>query len=291
MERILHNAAANERRVDVDVNGPVKGVWRRGDGSNLVGVPTARLASAAFNDDPQALRIAGVRSENAALFERLATVEQLAEAAGIFAAYMMTTFGLKPPPAGAHGDGGRRRYRSSYLRLLRGWAFDANASEGAVLKGWVESRFGLVPTYHKEPLDRYHSQAWSCYVEEKMGNRFHNNAIFSQLDILYEFTQFALSRFFSDNKYWVLFRGINDYNEHQVVDKISKTSVVLRLNNVTSFSHNRDIATCFGDYILETRVPFAKIFVFNGLLDKDPLKGEGEVLVIGGDYRVNATYY
>jgi len=291
MVHFLHDTAADEGWVGVNVSGPANGIWRRGDGSNLVGVPTARLASAAFNDDPKGLRIAGVRGGHDELFRQLAVSQGQAEAAEAFESYMTATFGLAPPPPGVEGEVVRRRYRASYLRLLRGWAFDANASEGAVLKGWVESRFGLVPTYHKQPLTQYGSQAWLRYVEEKMGSRFHNNAIFGQLDLVYEFAQWVLRTFFEQKNYWTLYRGVNDFNEHQVSEKISKHIVVLRLNNLVSFSRTRDIASCFGDYVLEAAVPFEKVFFFNGLLQKDPLKGEGEVLVIGGDYRVKATYY
>jgi NAD+---dinitrogen-reductase ADP-D-ribosyltransferase len=86
---------------------------------------------------------------------------------------MAVMFGLTPLPSPLDQQG-RRRYRASYLRLLRGWAYDNNGAEGAVLKGWVESRFGLVPTYHKEKITRFASSAWIRYVEEKMASRFHN---------------------------------------------------------------------------------------------------------------------
>jgi NAD+--dinitrogen-reductase ADP-D-ribosyltransferase len=273
------------------VNSPEKAIWRRGDGSNLVGVLTSRLASAAFNESPTELHIAGVRGGHGDFFKLLAASPGRAEAAELFASYMVATFGLVPPPPEEDGETVRRRYRASYLRLLRGWAFDANASEGAVLKGWVESRFGMVPTFHKEPLTQYRSQAWARYVEEKMASRFHNNAIFGQLDLVYEFAQVVLRRFFEPERHWTLYRGVNDFDEHQIVERVTNNVVVLRLNNLVSFSRTREIASCFGDYILETSVPFAKVFLFNGLLEKDPLKGEGEVLVIGGDYRVKATYY
>ncbi|MBK8580260.1 MAG: hypothetical protein IPN78_19340 [Candidatus Accumulibacter sp.] len=41
-----------------------------------------------------------------------------------------------------------RARRATYLRVVRGWAFDAESCEAAVLKGWVESRFGLCPRHH-----------------------------------------------------------------------------------------------------------------------------------------------
>jgi hypothetical protein len=41
--------------------------------------------------------------------------------------------------------------------------------------------------------------------------------------------------------------------------------------------------------ILTARVPVHKIVFFNTLLPVHPLKGEGEYLVIGGEYRVTAS--
>ena len=45
----------------------------------------------------------------------------------------------------------REEFRE-YLRVVRGWAFDPDGREAAVLKGWVESRFGLMPRHHGESL-------------------------------------------------------------------------------------------------------------------------------------------
>ena len=59
----------------------------------------------------------------------------------------------------------------------------------------MESRFGMFPTYHKEVIDRFSGPAWAGYVEEKMSSRFHNNSIYTQLDLLYEFSQWALAKY------------------------------------------------------------------------------------------------
>lgn len=277
------------------------GAWRHGHSSNLVGVPPARLNSAAFNDAPQPLHIAGVQEANRTLFTLLSMVDDQQLAAQAFETYMTAMFGLAGDRKQATAENGtaraaaeprRRYYRASYLRLLRGWAYDSNGPEGAVLKGWVESRFGLVPTFHKEPIRRYSSPQWLRYIEEKMSNRFHSNSIWSQLDLLYEFAQWTVVRQGSGSRrHCRLFRGVNDFDEHQVVERLDKRTVVVRLNNLVSFSADRDVATWFGDMILEAMVPFEKVLFFNTLLPHHPLKGEGEVLVIGGDYKVRATYY
>lgn len=260
-----------------------------GHSTNLLGLPTELLASDAFNEKPGILRISGVREMNRSLFEMLSQSEDLADAGEAFTCYMMAMFGLDPEQQDKRG---KRRYRSSFLRLLKGWGYDSNGPEGAVLKGWVESRFGLFPTFHKGVIHRVGDAAWSAYVEEKMSSRFHNNAIHTQLDILYEFCQWAIERYAAPGKmHLTLFRGTNSFDEHQIVERISRREVVMRINNLASFSTDRGVAGCFGDTIVTAEVPVVKVAFFNSLLPSHPLKGEGEYLVIGGDYRVQASYF
>jgi len=262
-----------------------------GHSTNLMGLSTTLLGSVAFNDHPRDLHIAGVREMNAQMFEMLEQSEGLADAGEAFHAYMMAMFGIDPEQQ-EPVRGSRRRYRASFLRLLKGWGFDSNGPEGAVLKGWVESRFGLFPTYHKEMIARFSTAGWAAYVEEKMSSRFHNNSIHCQLDMVYEFCQWALARHAAPGQsHLTLYRGINSFDEHQVVERLDRKTVVMRLNNLASFSSDRGVADCFGDTILTVRVPAVKIAFFNTLLPVHPLKGEGEYLVIGGDYRVQADYY
>lgn len=273
-----------------------KGQGALGHSTNLVGVPTELIASCAFNDQPLRLHISGVREMNKSLFEMLAQAPDLADAGEAFACYMMAMFGIDPEQRDDHIDqrtgATRRRYRSSFLRLIKGWGFDSNGPEGAVLKGWVESRFGILPTFHKKVIERISSGAWTTYVEEKMSSRFHNNAIYIQLDLLFEFCQWVLERLVAPGRsHLTLYRGVNSFDEHQIVERVGKHTVLMRLNNLTSFSSDRDIADCFGDTILTVRVPVAKVAFFNGLLSTHPLKGEGEYLVIGGEYRVTASYF
>lgn len=265
-----------------------------GQSTNLVGLPTGLVASCAYNDHPVPLRISGVREMNANLFEMLSQSTDVADAGVGFNCYMMAMFGLDPEQQERPANGGTkpRRYRSSYLRLIKGWGYDSNGREGAVLKGWVESRFGIFPTFHKEIIQRISSRAWITYVEEKMSSRFHNNAIYTQLDLLFEFCQWVLEhRAAHGVTHLTLYRGINSFDEHQIVERIDKHTVVMRLNNLASFSSERDIADCFGDVILTARVPIHKIVFFNTLFPVHPLKGEDEYLVIGGEYRVTTSYF
>jgi len=272
---------------------PTPGPTAIGHSTNLVGVPMDFLAHARFNDNPVPLHISGVREMNPSLFEMLAQAPDLADSGVAFTCYMMAMFGIDPEQREtSRTANGQRRYRSSFLRLIKGWGYDSNGPEGAVLKGWVESRFGIFPTFHKEVIRQISSRTWTTYVEEKMSSRFHNNAIYVQLDLLYEFCQWALGRFVAPGEtHLTLYRGVNSFEEHQIVERIDKQNVLLRLNNLTSFSSDRDIAGCFGDTILTAKIPVAKVAFFNTLLSAHPLKGEGEYLVIGGECRVHASYF
>ncbi|WP_253712347.1 NAD(+)--dinitrogen-reductase ADP-D-ribosyltransferase [Bradyrhizobium sp. WD16] len=265
-----------------------------GHSTNLVGVPMDFLTSCDFNDGPVPLHIAGAREMNPGLFEMLAQAGDLTEAGDAFSCYMNAMFGIDPEQRETHTDrrGGRRRFRSSFLNLIKGWGFDSNGAEGAVLKGWVESRFGIFPTFHKDAIRRIASGAWTTYVAEKMSSRFHNNAIYVQLDLLFEFCQWALARFAAPGQsHLTLYRGTNSFDEHQIVRRIDKRNVIMRLNSLASFTSDRDIAGCFGDIVLTAKVPAPKVAFFNHLLKAHPLKGEGEYLVIGGEYRVAANYF
>lgn len=172
-----------------------------GHSNNMIGLPTAMLTNAEFNDFPVPVKISGVREMNRNLFEMLGQAENWRESAEAFYSYMMAMFAIEPeqweaPPKNApKPPGPTTRYRSSYLRLLRGWGHESSGPEGAVLKGWVESRFGIPPLYHKEPIQDYNDAPWMDYTEQKMNSRFHNNAIYTQLDILYEFCQWQFEAF------------------------------------------------------------------------------------------------
>lgn len=283
-----------------------------GSSTNLVGLPTKFIASPDFHAEPLLMHISGVREMNATLFAMLDRAIDLADAGDAFMCYMVAMFGLDPEQhERGGGRPGQRRFRSSFLRLIKGWGYDSNGPEGAVFKGWVESRFGIFPTYHKEPIQRIASGAWTTYVEEKMSSRFHNNAIYTQLDLVYEFCQWALEHFPASrvparvaemrpnmngtrfvgpkDTHVTLYRGTNSFDEHLIQERIDKSNAVIRLNNLTSFSADRDVASCFGDIILTVDVPLAKLVFFNTLLSKHALNGEAEYLVIGGDYRVTAS--
>lgn len=237
--------------------------------TNLVGVPAGVLGSARFNAYPRPLHIAGARECNNGLFALLQRCEAPGEARDVFGHYMRVAFGLEKPLRD-DGDAHARRWRSSYRKLLQGWGLDANGPAGAVLKGWVESRFGLVPTFHKAPLGRFPSPAWIAYLEEKAASRFHNNSIYQQLDLLYEFCQWMLARFalLGPGPCATLWRGSQDCAQQVVAGALRDHRCTLRLNNVVSFSIARETAECFGDWVMQARVPHVR-----GARDHRPDRG------------------
>ena len=259
-----------------------------GHSTNLVGVPAGLIASNAFNDYPVPLSIRGVRETSRALFVMLDQARDAAEAAEAFEKYLHAMFTIDSETQQARD--GLRRFRASYRQLLEGWGYDANGAAGAVLKGWVESRFGLLPVFHKASLRRVGSEAWVRYVEEKMSPRYHNNSINMQLDLLYEFCQWVRARFFKGRSHVMLYRGVNEFTEHEILARPNRHSALVRMNNLVSFSAERAVADAFGDTILEVRVPVTKLLFFRELLPRHPLSGESEYLVIGGDYRVRLSY-
>lgn len=265
------------------------GYERKWYATNLVGLSARDLASTAFNADPVPLHIAATRETHRGLFVLLEQTTELAEAAAVFAHYMSVAFELRK--TASDSDAEAKAYRSSYVKLLQGWGFDSNNPQGAVLKGWVESRFGITPTFHAAPLEEFPSAAWLRYLEEKLGSRFHNNCILMQLDALYEYCQWSIQRFRAMGpRHVTLYRGAHRCEESFLEGSLRERSGVVRLNNLVSFSASRERAEEFGDLVFEAEVPCVKVLFYPGMLESRVLNGEGEALVVGGDYRVKVSY-
>ncbi len=264
---------------------------RRWYSTNLIGLSAELLSSVDFCEAPQPIRIAGTRETHAGLFSLLEGVGDQGEASEVFAHYMELAFGVAKRRKGGEEDPSRY-WKSSYLKLLQGWGFDANSRPAAVLKGWVESRFGIVPTFHHGPLEHFPSEPWMRYLEEKLSSRFHNNCIQLQLDVLYEYCQWCLGRFVrpASGPSLELYRGIERSEARFLRGSVRSRRGVLRLNNLVSFSTSRECCDPFGDLILRARVPLEKVLFYPGIVVDRVLDGEGEVLVIGGDFDVQVSY-
>jgi len=252
---------------------------------NLCNLPPWAIASPHFNRNPQPIEIQGVRRAHRFLFERLGRIPEPGERAAAFHDYMDVAFQL----AHWNEEGsalGQKALRNSYRRYLRGWMFDANTIEGAALKGWVESRIGIPPTFHREPIEDIHSDAYGRYMADRTRAMARTSAIFAQLDVLYEFVQDELRRTHAGKTTWTLFRGVHDFAEHRVLEETGKNRCLLRLNNLNSFTRNFERAWEFGTRVLEVVVPLSKVFFEAGILPGLVAQGEEEVLVVGGDYDV-----
>jgi len=154
---------------------PMRNISEYCHSTNLIGVATVCIASTLFNENPKPLHIAGTRESASGLFEQLTGLTTPDDCGQLFQDYMCVVFGFETEQRLGDDASGRRRYRNSYLRLIQDWGLDSNNAQGAVLKGWVESRFGLFPTYHKQPIASFSGKPWLSYIEEKMNSRYHNN--------------------------------------------------------------------------------------------------------------------
>jgi NAD+--dinitrogen-reductase ADP-D-ribosyltransferase len=248
------------------------------------------LASHLFNRNPLPIEIQGVRRSHRSLFARLDRLEDPKARARAFREYMALVFQVGRWRKEA-SPLGRRSLRNSYLRFLRGWMQDASSPEGAVLKGWVESRFGLPPTFHAGPIADLHAPAYVLYLVERMRESARSNAVESQFDLLFEFVQYELRRRRAGITLFTLYRGVKNLGDYPVIGEAVGDRVVLRLNNLNSFTSRLEHAWQFGSRVLEAAVPASKIFFWSDLLPGILPRGEEEALVIGGEYEVTVRLY
>lgn len=257
---------------------------------NHCNLPAAILGGLSFQRSPAALAIDGIAALHRPLFDLLDDIAGEQERARRFVGYMDSHFRLSHPKEVGLGDTpAKSRAKATYRRVVRGWAFDPDGREAAVLKGWVESRFGLLPRHHGESLREPGSRAWQRYVAMRAAGLYGTNALESQLDLLFAYCQYELARQFPQRTHIRLYRGVNRLADHEVIAADDAqggpdTRVVL-LNNVSSFSRSRERAGEFGDDVLAVDVPLAKLAFFHSLLP-GMLEAEDEYVVIGGLYRV-----
>ncbi|MFA7343280.1 MAG: NAD(+)--dinitrogen-reductase ADP-D-ribosyltransferase [Terrimicrobiaceae bacterium] len=256
---------------------------------NLCNISPWVISAREFNDNPQPIAIGISRQDNRHLFEKLEGEPDQMLRGAIFNDYMSVKFQLHDWPS--HGSAARSSLKNSYVRFLRGWAMDSNSIEGAVLKSWVESRLGLPPTFHRGRVLDGSEASTMPYEVDRMRGSARTNAILSQLDVLYEFCQYELARRRPGERWITLWRGTCDAADYRVVGRGGNRRACLLMNNLSSFTSDRECAWEFGSTVWEVRVPLVKIFFFSGLLPDSLLKGEDEYLVIGGEYEVRSLLY
>lgn len=243
------------------------------------------IGSEEFQASPLPVEIDGARTTDARLFRRLEEIADAGERSHLFHNYVSAKFGLNDKVE-RHG---KTQPVYSYVHLLRAWGADSNRQAGAVLKAWVESRFGILATYHNGRLAD-NAAAREAFTLDRMRGSAKSIGVLMQLDLLYTFCQEELRRRFPDACRKTLYRGTHDPEEYAIHHPTSpgedRRLKLVQLNNLSSFSSDPEVAWEFGSSAWEVEVPLAKIVFFSGLLPKSLLSGESEHLVLGGYYNV-----
>lgn len=288
---------------------------------NRCNLPAKLLGSLSFQKHPTDLFIDGIHELHRQLFDRLAREPEPSGRVHLFRDYMTVHFRLHHlEDAGLSEHSKNTRVHADYLRTIRGWLFNSDGYEGAALKSWVESRFGLTTRYHQGPLQKGPLQKGplqkgplqnglsekspitkdplknsrtdniedrNVHFEQMRAKALYcTNALESQLDLLYSFCQFELAKSHTTQERITLFRGVNKIEEYDILQQLDKHRLILLLNNMNSFSANKERADEFGDRCLEVSVPWQKVIYYSNLLP-NLLQGEEEYLVVGGLYQVH----
>ena len=258
---------------------------------NRCNLPADILGGLTFQRTPVALELDGVAQFHRGLFKLLDKIDDAGERADAFAMHMNACFFLnEPEQAGYSASSKQKRQKADYLRMVRGWSFDSDGREGAALKGWVESRFGLLPRHHGGQIRDLSGEAYRRYLEMRATAVYGTNALESQFDLLYTYCQYELARQNPGQTHLTLYRGVNRVDEHETLATIGDKHRVVLLNSLNSFTANRERADEFGDYLLSAQVPLSKVFCYTRLLP-GMLQGEDEYTVIGGVYEVSIAAY
>jgi len=258
---------------------------------NRCNLPATILGGLTFQHSPVALELDGVAQFHRGFFALLNQLPEANERAKAFFLHMNAAFYLdQPEQAGYSIANKNKRQKADYLRMVRGWSFDSDGCEGAALKGWVESRFGLLPRHHGGPIRDFSGEAYRRYLEMRATAVYGTNALEAQFDLLYSYCQYELARQHPAETHLTLYRGVNRVDDHETLATLDKNRRVVLFNNLSSFTANRERADEFGDYLLTARVPLSKVFCYTKLLP-GMLQGEDEYTVIGGLYEVNIAAY
>lgn len=249
---------------------------------NRCNLPAKILGSLTYHHHPVPLFLDGIKDLHKSLWQKLEQQSDPGLRQIIFIEYMQDSFQLDNlEEAGLTEPNEKSRVNANYLTMLRGWLFDPDCREGAVLKGWAESRFGLLPRWHHGPIDTADCERYRRYMHDRTSGIYNTNALESQLDLLYSYCQYELNNLYPGQTHLSLYRGFNKLTSHDILHQLSKHRYVILLNNLNSFSDSEELASQFGDHVMQANIPLSKIFAYQQLLP-GRLKGEGEHLVLGG---------
>ncbi len=255
---------------------------------NLCNLPPWVIGSTEFQTNPQPIEIQGARQSDRRLFQKLDTIFTPEERSQIFHDYLSVKFRLHELKD--QSETARSSLRHSYVRFLGAWGADSNGHAGAVLKAWVESRFGLRATFHQGRIPE-DSEATRAYWQDRMRGASKTMGVSMQLDLVYTYCQYELTRRMPGERWLTLYRGTHDPGEYAVRGTAVQDATLVEFNNLSSFTLDPEIAWEFGSRVWEVHIPLSKIFFFSGLLPQGVLSGEAEYLVLGGAYRVKPLRY
>ena len=126
---------------------------------------------------------------------------------------------------------------------------------------------------------------------DRMKGSSHTNAIEGQLGLLYEFCQDELRRRHPHTPWLTLYRGTHDAAAYPSRSGDYPREIIVTLNNLNSFTVERECAWELGSTVWQIDVPLPKIFFFSDLLPTSLLKADAEYLVIGGEYNAHKVLY
>jgi len=250
------------------------------------------IGSEEFQADPRPIEIDGVRTTDSQLFRLLKDIGDPEERSGLFQSYISTKFS---PDHGSEEQSGDKPFLN-YAHFLRSWGADSNGHAGAVLKAWVESRFGLLATYHNGCLAE-DAAAREGFMLDRMRGAARTIGVLMQLDLLFTYCQDELSRRLPGARWKTLYRGTHDPEEYSIRSRPDDSGAkpnrlaLVQLNNLSSFTSDREVAWEFGSQVWEVQVPISKIIFFSGLFPESLLAGESEYLVLGGYYNIRSLLY
>jgi NAD+--dinitrogen-reductase ADP-D-ribosyltransferase len=249
---------------------------------NRCNLPAEILGSLSFQRTPKALSLDSVNELYPDLFNQLRQKNHALERSLTFIDYMKQRFHLPSNRLQVNTNGGGGRVKANYLNLLHGWQQDVNSRDAALLKGWVESRFGLLTRYHGKSLRSAEDMAQ--FVSARSQVLYATNAVEAQLDLLYSYCQFELGQQYPEQQHLTLYRGINQLEQYDVLACLGSSEYIILLNNLNAFSHQPEHAAQFGRRLLKVRIPLAKILFFQELFPNE-LGSGNEYAVLGGLYQ------
>lgn len=238
---------------------------------NRCNLPANRLGTLEFQRHPEQLILDTVEPLYQPLFQQLQRLPTRDQRQAHFRHYMTQRFDL---------SSSRKPSRMEYPALLGGWREQPNGPDAALLKAWVESRFGLLTRYHGRRITSANDRAY--FIAQRDQYSFSNTTCFAQLDLAYSYSQYEFQQP-SEPSTLQLYRGVEDLAEHDVYSSLNQQDYLVLLNNLSAFSADPEQARTHGSCLLQVDVPRSKVLFCPSLF---PDSSPPVYAVLGGLYQV-----